>query len=166
MSRPFDLSVFVAKYKESDCRPSLNPAQSSPFLDRHLRPVTFNDVNVYNSQVEPTPEPVVRGEPRKEHEDNLLSRSNNTIAEYGAGQGIMAIGCSSETGLLYVLIRDNGVSSENEISSAIEHFRHLRCDNAVFLDGSTSVTCRTKKKYYATPDTRKDNSIEIGFKIS
>lgn len=36
MSRPSDLSVFVAKYKESDCRPSLNPAASAPFLDRHL----------------------------------------------------------------------------------------------------------------------------------
>ena len=30
-----DPEVSVAKYKESDCRPSLNPATSSPFLDRH-----------------------------------------------------------------------------------------------------------------------------------
>lgn len=36
LSKPSDLSVFVAKYKESDWRPSLNPAPSAPFLDRHL----------------------------------------------------------------------------------------------------------------------------------
>ncbi|MBF2715327.1 hypothetical protein [Agrobacterium vitis] len=130
------------------------------------RPVIFNDVNVYDKNVESSPPPKQTGDPYPEQEDNLLRRSSATISSYSAGQGIMAIGTSSATGLLHVLIREEGVSYGSETRSAIEHFRQLQCDNAVFLDGSTSITCRTKLKYYAEPDKRKNNSIEIGFKIS
>lgn len=127
------------------------------------RPVIFNDVNVYDQAVEQNPPPKLTGPPEQIHEDNLERRSSGTIASYGNGQGIMAIGTSSKTGMLYVVFREDGASREAEPLSAIEHFRHLQCDNAVFLDGSTSITARTKSGYYATPSGRKNNSIEVGF---
>lgn len=132
-------------------------------------PIRFGDRNLYDANAETTVAEVSRGNPATQHEDNLIQRSNTRNGQLAAGEGIVAMGLNRRSDLLVILARDNRVASgasEHEAKSAIEHFEYWSCVDAVAFDVSTSCTMRTQHQYYATPDTRKDNSIEVGFKIA
>lgn len=131
-------------------------------------PIRFGDRNLYDSAAETSARQVPTGNPAKIHADNLTQRSNTRNGQLAAGEGIVALGYNRSSDLLLVLARDNGVASgstEHEAKSAIEHFNYFGCTDAVAFDVSTSCTMRTQAQYYATPDSRKDNAIEVGFKI-
>jgi hypothetical protein len=132
-------------------------------------PIRFGDRNLYDAGAETTVAQLATGNPNTVHEDNLTQRSNARNGQLVAGEGLVALGLNRSADLLVVLARDNGVvssASEHEARSAIAHFEYWGCTDAVAFDVSTSCTMRTQHQYYATPDSRKDNSIEVGFKIA
>jgi len=138
-------------------------------LSNIIMPISFGEINVYDNFVEKNVPEVSRGNPAQVHEDNLIQRSNTRNGQLTAGQGITSLGYNPIKDLLLVICRDNAIASgvsEHETKSAIEHFAFFKCTSAVAFDVSTSCVMRTKKKYYVEPDKRKDNSIEVGFKIS
>ncbi|WP_299847953.1 hypothetical protein [uncultured Paracoccus sp.] len=147
----------------------------TPLILSHYRsqsgirsPIRFGDRNLYDRGAETSTAQVPTGNPAAIHADNLTQRSNTRNGQLVAGEGIVALGYNRTADLLLVLARDNGIASgaaEHEAKSAIEHFSHFGCTDAVAFDVSTSCTMRTQSRYYATPDSRKDNAIEVGFKI-
>ncbi|MGH1368589.1 MAG: hypothetical protein ACRBCL_08220 [Maritimibacter sp.] len=131
-------------------------------------PIRFGDRNLYDSGAEASATQVAAGDPATLHQDNLTQRSNTRNGQLVAGEGIVALGYNATNDWLIVLARDNGSASgaaEHEAKSAIEHFTYWGCNDAVAFDVSSSCTMRTQSQYYVRPDGRKDNTIEVGFKI-
>lgn len=148
-----------------------DPPASSDFAIGGAAPIIigglqYGDVNTYVAGA-PAGLPAT-GDPGAANQKYLTQRSSATFAfvdKAGPGLGFPIFGIDRDTGLVFIVVQEDGTSPGMSLSEVRDSLVLLGVDDAVMWDGSTSATLVVDQSVDAAPMFIKDDSIPYGLQL-